>query len=192
MGYQKYVRQLWKQPKKNMPELMRARLIKWRKEPVTVRIERPTRIDRARSLGYKAKQGFIVVRQKVPRGGHRRPKDFAGRRPKRSGVRMSLSISYKSIAEQRAAKKFKNCEILSSYIVAKDGKNYWYEIILIDRTHPNIVKDNNLSNLAQKKGRVFRGLTSAGKKSRGLRTKGKGAEKLRPSRKANLKSRKKL
>jgi len=32
--------------------------------------------------------------------------------------------------------------------------------------------------------RVFRGLTSAGKKIRGLRRKGRGAEKVRPSRKA--------
>ncbi|ALV62505.1 LSU ribosomal protein L15e [Thermococcus sp. 2319x1] len=31
------------------------------------------------------------------------------------------------------------------------------------------------------KGRVFRGLTSAGKRSRGLLNKGKGAEKVRPS-----------
>ena len=35
------------------------------------------------------------------------------------------------------------------------------------------------------KGRAFRGLTSAGKKSRGLRNKGKGAEKIRPSLKSN-------
>ena len=35
------------------------------------------------------------------------------------------------------------------------------------------------------KGRVFRGLTSAGRKSRGLRNKGKGAEKIRPSIRAN-------
>ena len=68
----KYVRDLWKQPKKNMPELWRQRLISWRRQHSTVRIERPTRIDKARSLGYKAKQGYVIVRQKVLRGGHTR------------------------------------------------------------------------------------------------------------------------
>ncbi len=192
MGYQKYVRQLWKQPKKNMPELMKARFIQWRKEPVTLRIERPTRIDRARSLGYKAKQGFVIVRQKVLRGGHRRPRDFGGRRSKHSSVRISLDLSYQTIAEQRAAKKYVNCEVLNSYEVGKDGKHYWYEIILIDRAHPNILNDVNLRHVAMQRGRVFRGLTSSGKKSRGLTRKGKGAEKLRPSRTANLMRRGKI
>jgi len=73
MGLYKHVRNLWKKPKANMPELWRERLIKWRKENSTVKLERPTRIDRARSLGYKAKQGFVVVRQRVLRGGHTRP-----------------------------------------------------------------------------------------------------------------------
>ncbi|KKT75754.1 MAG: 50S ribosomal protein L15e, partial [Candidatus Peregrinibacteria bacterium GW2011_GWA2_44_7] len=41
-----------------------------RKEPVTLVLEHPTRLDRARSLGYKAKQGCIVARQRVGRGGH--------------------------------------------------------------------------------------------------------------------------
>ncbi len=41
----------------------RKRLAEWRKEPAVLRIDRPTRIDRARSLGYKAKQGFLIVRQ---------------------------------------------------------------------------------------------------------------------------------
>ncbi len=46
-------------------------------------------------------------------------------------------------------------------------------------------KQLKLKNIAKKKGRAFRGLTSAGRKSRGLRRKGKGAEKVRPSLRAN-------
>ena len=61
----------------------------------------------------------------------------------------------------------------------------WYEVILVDRDHPSIQKDKDLGPIARQRGRVFRGLTSAGKKTRGLRKKGIGAEKVRPSIRAN-------
>src|SRR3989344_8379016 len=96
MGYQKYVKQAWN--KKPAPELKRERLIAWRREPTTIRIDRPTRPDRAHSLGYKAKQGFIVVRQRVLRGGHMRPTIQGGRRPKTSRTRLVLDINYQMIA----------------------------------------------------------------------------------------------
>lgn len=168
MGLYKHVRELWKKPKQNMPELWRERLIQWRREPVTIRIDRPTRIDRARSLGYKAKQGFIVVRQRVIRGGHKRPKIRKGRRSKRYHQNKNLNLSYQTIAEQRADKKFTNCEVLNSYFVAKDGRNYWYEVILVDKTSPVIKADKNINWIlsGKQKGRVHRGLTSSAKKSR--------------------------
>ena len=179
MGMYKYIRELWKSPKKNLGEIQRQRLILWRRQPTTMRIEHPTRIDRARSLGYKAKQGFIIVRQRVRRGGKMRPDIKGGRRPKASRQKKILDKNYQQIAEERAARSFTNCEVLNSYYSGEDGKNYWYEIIMIDRHHPNIMNDINLRNIAAQKGRVFRGLTSAGKKSRGLRNKGFGAEKAR-------------
>jgi len=184
MGLYKYVRDVWKKPKENLGVIWKSRLIEWRRQPVTIRIQRPTRIDRARSLGYKAKQGFIVIRQKVSRGGHTKSFRKKGKKPKRSGTRLNLDKNYQRIAEERANKKFSNCEVLNSYFVAEDGKHAWYEIILIDRDHPQIKADKNLSNLAAKRGRAYRGLTSAGRKSRGLRHKGKGSEKIRPSRTA--------
>ena len=188
MGYLKYVRQLWKKPKANMPELWKQRLISWRREPASLRIERPTRIDRARSLGYKAKQGYIMVRERLIRGGRQRPKIRKGRRSKHYGRRKDLRISYQVVAEQRAGKKFPNCEVLNSYWVAEDGKYCWYEVILVDKNHPAIKKDKRISWIGEKqhRGRVFRGLTAAGKRSRGILThKGKGAEKLRPSLRAH-------
>ena len=179
MSMYKYIRKLWKKPKAEMPELWRARLIKWRKEPSTVRLKRPTRLDRARSLGYKAKQGYLIVRQRVLRGGHRRPTIRKGRRPKHSRQSMVLNKSYRQIAEQRANKKYPNCEVLNSYWVAEDGMFYWYEVVLVDKAHPVIQADKNINWISdrQHKRRVYRGLTSAGRKSRGLRNKGKGAEK---------------
>jgi large subunit ribosomal protein L15e len=190
MGVYKYIREAWKKPKES--EFYKQRLIEWRKDPVTLRIKKPTRLDRARSLGYKAKQGVIVVRQRVSRSKrmHAR-RAFGGRRPKASSQAKELSKSYGQIAEERAARKYKNCEALNSYLVGEDGLNYWFEVILVDRANPHIVADKDLNWVCSKRGRAYRGMTSKGKKSRGLWNKGKGAEKARPSKRANLTRRKK-
>ena len=182
MGYLKYVRKLWQeQPQEHVRELM----LKVRREPATLRIERPTRIDRARSLGYKPKQGVIVVRQRVDRGGRMRPDIKGGRRTAHSGQQKTLKKNYQQVAEERAQASFKNCEVLNSYKLLQDGKCAWYEVILIDRMAPTILADKQLAGIAAQHGRATRGLTSAGRKARGLRQKGTGAEKQRPSLRAH-------
>lgn len=160
---------------------MRQRLIQWRKEDAIIRIDHATRLDRARSLGYKAKPGFILVRVRLPRGGRKREQIRSGRKSRSSGRRKIVNLSYQTVAEQRANKRFVNCEVLNSYYVAKDGISYWFEVIMIDRAHPQILANPVFRSIAAQRGRVYRGLTSSGKKSRGLRRKGKGAEKIRPS-----------
>ena len=87
MGYLKYMREAWKRPKANK-ELWTQRLISWRREPSTVRLEHPTRIDRARSLGYKAKKGYVLVRVRLTRGGRQRPLIKKGRRSKHTRRRV--------------------------------------------------------------------------------------------------------
>jgi large subunit ribosomal protein L15e len=184
----KYIAEAWaNQEKSFVDELMRQRLIAWRRQPVIFRVEKPTRLDRARKLGYKAKQGFIIVRVRVRRGGLRKQRPKAGRRPKRMGVKkFKPAKSLKLIGEERVARKFPNLEVLNSYWVGEDGRSKWFEIIMVDPDHPVIKADKNVNWICQKQhhGRVFRGLTSAGKKVRSLRRKGRGAEKFRPSKKA--------
>lgn len=162
----KYIREVWKQPKENLGELWQKRLIEWKKQNATVRIERPTRIDRARSLGYKAKQGYIIVRQRVMRQKRQRPKFSGGRRSKHMRRRKILNMSYRWIAEQRAQKKFVNCTVLNSYYAGEDGKYFWYEVILVDRAHPSIRVDPHINWICNKRGRAERGLTSAAIKSK--------------------------
>ncbi len=190
MGMYKYIREAWKAPKKSyVGDLLKQRMIKWRREPVVVRIERPTRLDRARSLGYQAKQGYVIVRVRVRKGGRKRPRWKGGRKPSKMGmVKYSPKKSLQWIAEEKAARKFPNLEVLNSYWVGEDGMYKWFEVILVDPHHPVIKSDPKIAWIAGKthKGRVFRGLTSAGRKSRGLRNKGKGAEKIRPSIRANM------
>lgn len=152
--------------------VLRKRLIEWRRQPAVVRIDKPTRLNRARSLGYKAKQGFVVVRVRVRRGGLNKPRPNSGRRPKRMGVYgYGPSKGYRWIAEERAARKFPNLEVLGSYYVGEDGMYKYYEIIMVDPNHPVIKSDPQLKWLQDpaNRRRVFRGLTSAGKKARGLR-----------------------
>lgn len=163
------------------------RLIKWRRELAVERIERPTRLDRARALGYRAKQGYVMARIRVKKGGRHRKRPRRGRRPKRMGIFVTPGKSRQVIAEERVAKKFPNLQVLNSYFVEEDGIHRWFEVILVDPAHPVIQKDNKINWIceSQHKGRVHRGLTSAGKKSRGLRRKGKGAEKIRPSLRAH-------
>jgi large subunit ribosomal protein L15e len=187
MSFYKHMRELWKQPKEELSEVIRQRLVSWRREPATFRIDYPTRLDRARSLGYKAKPGIFMVRQRVQRGGRMRPKPSGGRRPKRYTRRKNVDMTFQMVAEQRANKSYNNCEVLNSYWVAEDGEYIWYEVILVDRNHPAIKADKNLCWITTpaNKCRVLRGLTSAAKRTRGLYNKGKGAEKIRPSLRAN-------
>ena len=76
----------WARMWKTNSEELKKRAIIWRKEPTIHRIKRPSRLDRARRLGYKAKQGIIVIRTKVGRGGMRKQRPTSGRRPKHLGV----------------------------------------------------------------------------------------------------------
>ena len=185
MGMYQYIREAWKKPKEGLGALWQERIIKWRREPVTIRIERPTRLDRARSLGYKAKPGFLIVRQRVDRGGRQRPQIRHPRRSKAMGRRKDLTMNYRQVAENRAARKYLNCEVLNSYYAGEDGLKYWYEVILVDRTSPSIIADPRINWIMGHKGRSERGLTSAGRRGRGLLHKGKGAEKMRPSLRAH-------
>ena len=114
-----------------------------------------------------------------------REKFKSGRRSAHMRRTKILSKNYQQVAEERAHKKFVNCEVLNSYKAGEDGKNYWYEVILVDTYHPQMLKDKHLQFLRFKTGRAERGLTSAGRKARGLRKKGTGAEKIRPSLRAN-------
>ena len=187
MAY-KYIAEAWAKPEKSfVGELTRERLVKWRRQSVISRIEKPTRLDRARKLGYKAKQGFVMVRVRVRRGGLRKVRPKSGRRPKRMGVKkFTPAKSLKLIGEERVARKFPNLEVLNSYWVGEDGRSKWFEVIMVDPSHPVIKADKNINWICQKQHhrRVFRSLTSAGKKVRSLRRKGRGAEKFRPSRQA--------
>jgi large subunit ribosomal protein L15e len=132
---------LWKD---NSPEI-RDRIVEWRKDSAVTRIDRPSRLQRARRLGYKAKQGIIVVRMRVGTGGMRKQRPVAGRRPKHLGVtRIKADDNMKKVAERRVVQRYPNMKLLGSYFVYKDGMHYWFEVILADPIHPRIKQDKEL------------------------------------------------
>lgn len=182
-----FIREAWKKPDENdvMRQIMWERMIQWRKEGSFVRLDKPTRLDRARGFGYKAKPGFVIIRARVRKGGLGKHKITKGRKPKKKGMnKLTIRKSIQVIAEERTGKKYPNMEVLASYWVGEDGRHQWYEVILVDPMHPVIKSDPRINWICNpaNRSRVFRGLTPAGKKSRGIaRGKGIGREKVRPS-----------
>ncbi len=138
----RHMTETWQRLLAERPDELKEKLIKWRRGRSVVRVEKPTRIDRARRLGYKAKQGFVVVRVRIPKGGRRFQRPKAGRRQKKMGVvKRKGDISAKEIAISRAKKRFPNLHPIGAYYLAEDGRYYWFEVILVDTHHPAIKAD---------------------------------------------------
>lgn len=169
MGFYKYMQSFWKKPDAGV---MRVKYMAWRREPVVLRIDNPTRLDRAHALGYKAKQGIIVARTRVKKGGMTRPIARRGRKPSKAGMKKySAKKSKQQMAEERVNKKYPNMEVLNSYWVGDDGVQKFYEVILVDPHSPSVMQDKDLNWICgmEHSSRAFRGLTSSGKKSRDVK-----------------------
>lgn len=181
-GMYSYLKQAWQNQSR---EDTQKNLIAWRASDAVVKLDKPSRLDRARALGYKAKKGIVVVRVRIARGGRQRPRHKHGRKPRKQYVRKILKMSYQWVAEIRATKKFDNLEVLNSYYIGQDGKYFFYEVIMLDPSKPEIKNDKIYSWIfdGTHRGRAERGLTSAAKKSRGMRTKSHDL-KVRPSQRA--------
>jgi large subunit ribosomal protein L15e len=140
-----HIAETWKSMLKTRSPELKSKAYQWRREPTLNRIEHPSRLDRARALGYKAKQGIVVVRIRVGRGGMRKQRPVAGRRPKHLGVvHIKQKISMKRVAERRVNEKYVNLKVMGSYLVYQDGMYSWFEVILVDPSHPSIIKDKEM------------------------------------------------
>ena len=137
--------QVWLKMLKENPMELRQRAVVWRNENAVTRVEKPSRIARARRLGYKAKQGIIVIRMRVGTGGMRKQRPRGGRRPKHLGVtKIKADVSMKPVAERRVLERYPNMKLLGSYFLYKDGMHYWFEVVLADPSHPRIAKDKEI------------------------------------------------
>jgi large subunit ribosomal protein L15e len=181
MGAYKYIKETLENEYKTRSPEYRARVIRWRKEPTITRVERPTNLIRARSLGYKAKQGIVVARVKMGKGRRKRVSPHKGRKAKTNYMYDALDKSLRMVAEEKASRRFSNMEVLNSYWVGEDGQFKYFEIIMAERGNPNLPE--YMANEIANKGRAFRGLTSAGRKVRGLRATGLSTRRIRSGKK---------
>ena len=182
-----YINELWKHKSSDAIKFtQRIRAWEYRNQATLVRVQHPTRPEKARALGYKCKQGYAVFRVRIRRGGRRvnAHKGITYGKPKTAGILgLKLNKNYQAVAEQRVGRKVSNLRVLNSYWVNTDATFTWYEVITVDPMHKVIREDPKINWIvkAVHKHREARGLTSAGRKGRGLRHKGHKASKLRPS-----------
>jgi large subunit ribosomal protein L15e len=167
MGAYRYIAQTLQKQYKERDEVFRTKVRGWRKGPAIARVERPSNLIRARRLGYKAKQGYMVARVRIDKGRRTRRKPRGGRKQKSNYLFVQPQISHQAIAEQRVNRRYRNMEVLNSYWVGEDGNFKYFEVILADPAKPSV----NISS-AIRQGKAFRGLTSAGTSRRPSKKKG--------------------
>jgi len=188
MGCYKYLEELWRKKQSDVLRfLLRIRAWEYRQLPAIHRASRPTRPDKARRLGYKAKQGFVIYRVRVRRGGRKRPnpKGIVYGKPATQGInQLKWERSLRSKAEERVGRRCGNLRVLNSYWVNQDASYKFYEVILVDAAHNAIRNDPRINWIVNPvhKHREMRGLTGAGRKSRGATGRGNTYKKLKPSR----------
>jgi large subunit ribosomal protein L15e len=157
MGAYKYIGELYKKKQSDVLRfLLRVRCVavlssaeigllrrfkscwEYRQLNVIHRASRPSRPDKARRLGYKAKQGYVIYRVRVRRGNRKKPvpKGATYGKPVRQGVnQLKPQRSLRSTAEERVGRRCGNLRVLNSYWINQDGVYKYYEVILVDPSH---------------------------------------------------------
>ena len=195
MGAYSYLRELWTKKQSDvMRFILRLRCWEYRQLPELVRLTHPTRPDKARRLGYKAKQGYVIYRIRIRKGGRRRvaaKNRLYGKNRTHHIYKLTPKVNLQNLAEIKAGKQLPTLRLLNSYWVNQDGAYKYYECIFVDPMHAAIQHDPKINWIcnATHTRREARGLTSAGRQHRALMGKGKGYRKMRPSRDADWKIR---
>ena len=142
MGVYKYLEELWhKKQSDSLRFLQRIRCWEYRQQHAITRLNRPTRPDKARRLGYVRKQGYVIYRVRVRRGGRKRPasRGIVYGKPATHGiVQLKNQRSLQAIAEGRIGKRCGNLRVLNSYWVNEDATYRFFEVILVDPFHKAI------------------------------------------------------
>ena len=156
--------------------LRRIRMWEYRQNTVIHRAQTPTHLDKARLLGYKKKDGILIFRTRVKRGGRVRKANNGktNGKPAKSGIyHRKHSKSLIGLGEIRVGAKYPQYRVLGSYWVGEDRIYKYSEVIVVDPLKECIRNDKTLSWICKPvmKRREARGLTTVTKRSRGI---GKG------------------
>ena len=140
-GAYKYLQEVWRKKQSDvMRYLSRVRAWEYRQQPSIVRLTQPTRVDKARRLGYKAKQGFVLYRVRVRRGGRKRlaPGGNTAGKPTNQGVnQLKFYRNKRSVAEERIGKRCGNLRVLNSYWVNEVNESLTLHACVSVCTHPS-------------------------------------------------------
>eukprot|EP00958_Prasinococcus_capsulatus_P017787 scaffold2043_cov375-Prasinococcus_capsulatus_cf.AAC.1 len=121
MGAYKYLEEIWRKKQSDaLRFLLRVRCWEYRQSTNVCRVTYPTRPDKARRLGFKAKQGYCIYRVRVRRGGRKRPvhKGQVYGKPVHQGItKLKFKRNLKSVAEERVGKRCGGLRVLNSYWV---------------------------------------------------------------------------
>merc|ERR1712110_198099 len=141
MGAYKYMNEIWrKKQSETMRYLQRVRVWQYRNLNTIHRASRPTRPEKARRLGYKASQGFVVYRIRMRRGGRKKPvpKGATMGKPVHQGVFVQFARRLQSVAEERVGRHCGALRVMNSYWVGEDSTYKYFEVILVDPNHNGI------------------------------------------------------
>uniref|UniRef100_A0A8C6IIC6 Ribosomal protein L15 n=1 Tax=Mus spicilegus TaxID=10103 RepID=A0A8C6IIC6_MUSSI len=154
MGAYKYIQELWRKKQSDMMRfLLRVRCWQYRQLSALHRAPH-TRPDKARRLGYKAKQGYVIYRIHVRPGGRKRPVS--------KGATYGKPVHLQSVADERAGLHCGALRVLNSYWVGEDSTYKVFEVILIDSFHKAIRRNPDTHRITKQvhKHREMHGLTS--------------------------------
>lgn len=129
----RYIEELWKKKQSDVLRfLLRIRTWEYRHLPSVHRCSRPTRPDKARRLGYRAKQGYVIYRTRIRRGDRKKmvAKGIVYGKPTHHGVHKQKSTrSLRARAEEFVGRKIcANLRILNSYWVGQVS-TLWFHAI---------------------------------------------------------------
>ena len=115
MGAYKYLAEMATKKQSDVLQFVsRVRCWEYRQLAVIHRASRPSRPDKARRLGYKSKQGYLIYRVRVRRGNRKKPapKGATYGKPVRQGINhLKYQRGLKSTAEERVARRCGNLRV---------------------------------------------------------------------------------
>ena len=149
MGAYKYLEEIARNKQSDVLRfLLRVRCWEYRQLAAIHRASHPSRPDKARRLGYKAKQGYVIYRCRVRRGGRKRPvpKGATYGKPTNQGVnQLKYQRALSATAEERVGRRCANLRVLNSYWINQDSTYKYFEVILVDPQHKAIRRDARIN-----------------------------------------------
>ena len=99
-----------------------------------------------------------MIRVRLERGGRKRERISSGRKRLHNSRHMKIvEKNYRLVAEERVQKNFLILKSLTHTMSGEDGKNFWFEVIMVDPNTPEIKADRRINWICNEKGKSIQG-----------------------------------